>query len=67
MLSPHLKVEIFELQDPVGIAGTNPDIEACILTREVEKGGLMINTARVANGLNQIEQVFVDMILAESE
>lgn len=67
MLSPHLKVEIFELQDPVGIAGTNPDIEACILTREVEKGGLMINTARMANGLNQIEQVFVDMILAESE
>lgn len=67
VLNPHLKVEIFELQDPVGIAGTHPDIEACVLTREVEKGGQMINTARQTNGLKQVQQVFVDMILAESE
>jgi hypothetical protein len=39
MLTSNLKVEIFMLEDPIGIAGTNGDLEACILTREVEKGG----------------------------
>jgi len=32
-------VDIFELLDPVGVAGTDESLEACILTREVEKGG----------------------------
>jgi phosphopantetheine adenylyltransferase len=38
-LNPHIKVDVFELVDPVGEAGTDQQIEACILTREVEKGG----------------------------
>lgn len=46
VLYPHLKVNVFELSDPIGVAGTNALIEACILTREVEKGGKMINDAR---------------------
>jgi phosphopantetheine adenylyltransferase len=41
-----------------------PEIEACILTREVEKGGQMVNDARVKNGLGEVDLVFVDMILA---
>lgn len=46
VLYPHLKVNVFELSDPIGIAGSNPLVEACILTREVEKGGNMINEVR---------------------
>lgn len=53
------------LEDPIGMAGTDPKLEACILTREVEKGGAMINQRRVENGLQQLELVYVDMILAE--
>ena len=60
-----MKVNIFELADPVGLAGTVPEIEACILTREVEKGGAMINAQRAENGLSQVELVFVNMILAD--
>lgn len=42
-LNPAVKIEVFELNDPIGIAGTSTDIDACILTRETEKGGVMIN------------------------
>jgi phosphopantetheine adenylyltransferase len=38
-LNPNLKVFCFDLKDPVGLAGTIEDIQACILTRESEKGG----------------------------
>jgi pantetheine-phosphate adenylyltransferase len=55
----------FELEDPVGPTGTDPDLEALILTREVEKGGKMVNDARSAKGLGPLDLVFVDMILAE--
>ena len=47
MLNPNIQVDIFELNDPVGSAGSDATLEACILTREVEKGGLMINQARI--------------------
>ena len=66
-LTVHLKIEITELSDPVGPAGTNPNFEACILTREVEKGGTMINEIRLANQLQPLELVFVDMILAQKD
>ena len=42
-------------------------IEACILTREVEKGGNMINETRAKNGLNSLDLLFVDMILASQD
>ena len=40
---PKVRVDTFELLDPVGKAGTDPQIQALILTREVERGGLMVN------------------------
>jgi pantetheine-phosphate adenylyltransferase len=58
------KFVAFELEDPVGPTGTDPDLEALILTREVEKGGAMVNEARAKQGLRSLKLVFVDMILA---
>lgn len=60
-----IEIEAFELSDPVGKAETDIEIEACVLTREVEKGGEMINQARIKYGLPPVQLVFVDMILAE--
>lgn len=40
------KLQIIELADPIGPTGTDPDLEGLILTREVEKGGKMINDMR---------------------
>ena len=51
MFSSESKFVTFELSDPVGPSGTDPSLEALILTREVEKGGKMVNDARVANSL----------------
>lgn len=67
VLNPHLKVNVFELHDPIGLAGREPLIEACILTREVEKGGNLVNEARINNGLHKLDLLFVDMILASSD
>ena len=36
---PALELVTFQLNDPVGEAGTDTQIEALILTREVERGG----------------------------
>ena len=33
------RLNLVSLSDPIGPTGTDPDIEALILTREVEKGG----------------------------
>lgn len=55
------------IDDPVGVSGTLVELEACILTREVEKGGKMINDVRFKNGLKPLDLVFVDMILANQD
>ncbi len=59
------KLQIFELSDPIGPTGTDPDLDALILTREVEKGGKMINDKRTENGLKPLELIYVDMIISE--
>jgi pantetheine-phosphate adenylyltransferase len=60
-----LELDIFELDgDPAGRAASDPEIEACVLTKEVEKGGAFINERRKEQGLGALELVFADMILA---
>jgi phosphopantetheine adenylyltransferase len=49
MLAPILEVKIFELKDRTGIAATNDCIQACFLTKEVQKGGKIINEIRETN------------------
>jgi len=63
-LYPGCKVEIFELLDPIGIAGTSTNLDALILTRETAKGGKMVNDKRAENMLEPLDLVFVDMVLA---
>lgn len=63
--NPRLDCNVFELVDPCGVGATLPEIQACVLTREVEKGGLMINNIRRERGFAECELVFVDMILSD--
>ena len=56
-------MEFFELQDPIGIAADLSDLKACVLTKETQKGGQMINEAREAKGMTPLQLVFADMIL----
>ena len=64
-VAPKVKAELFSLENPVGPAGTDEQLEALILTREVEKGGVMVNEAREKNGLPPLHCYFVDMVLVE--
>ena len=59
------KIDLFEINDPVGLAGTDTGISSCVLTQEVAKGGDMINAQRKENGLEPVELVFVDMVKVE--
>lgn len=59
----NLELRFFELSDPVGIAGSLVELQACVLTKETAKGGLMINEARAAKNLPALDLVFADMIL----
>jgi phosphopantetheine adenylyltransferase len=47
-----LTIDIFALEDPAGQAATDDDLQAVILTKEVEKGGHFINDRRKENGKN---------------
>ena len=53
-LAPHLKVEISELNDATGVGGVLSDLQACVLTKETEKGGHMVNQKRRENGLEPL-------------
>ena len=64
-LNPRLTVNVFELTDMAGVGGVLPEVEACILTRETEKGGEILNNIRRERGLKEAELVFVDMIMAD--
>jgi len=41
------------------------ELEACVLTKETQRGGIMINDAREAKGMRPLELVFANMILTE--
>ena len=58
-----VELDLFELTDPAGKSATDADLDACILTRESEKGGLWMNNARKQNHLKELPFVFVDMIM----
>lgn len=62
-----MQADIFELNDPAGRAADDTEIEACVLTKEVEKGGLIINDLRKKNGLPEVVLVFADMVMASED
>ena len=62
-----IELDIFELVDPCGKGATEPDIDAVILTKEVEKGGHMINSQRKENGFKELPFAFVDIIFSEGK
>ena len=63
-----MEQDIFELVNPAGKSATDEQIEAIVLTKEVEKGGIYINGERSKNNLNELPCVFVDIVfISENE
>lgn len=42
------------IDDPIGPAGTDPDLNCIVVSKETERGGHYVNEARLKNGLNPL-------------
>lgn len=60
LLNPTIKLDIFEIFDPISKAGTE-DYEGLILTTEVESASIMINNFRISQGLQALEKSVVNL------
>ena len=45
-------LEIARITDPIGPSSTDPDLQCIAVSKETEKGGEIVNKARLENGLN---------------
>lgn len=48
------KLEIVEINDPIGPAGSDPNLNCIVVSQETLKGGAMVNDARIKNGLEPV-------------
>jgi len=58
-----LEHNIIPLIDPVGPAGTDPEYQCLVVSKETEKGGFMVNEAREKNGLNPLDVHVIDIVV----
>nr|CAB3232481.1 bifunctional coenzyme A synthase [Phallusia mammillata] len=47
-------LEIVQIEDPIGPAGTDPNLQCIVVSKETEKGGHVVNEERLKNGLNPL-------------
>ena len=62
-----ITVDIHKLTDGVGPSGSVEDIQALILTKEVEKGGHFVNRVRSENEFHELVLEFVEIITLKEE
>jgi pantetheine-phosphate adenylyltransferase len=58
------KYEIKEIFDSYGTADKDPDMEAIVVSKETEKTAELINMERLKNGLNLLDIIVIEWILA---
>lgn len=61
-VKPGLEHNIIPLVDPVGPAGTEPDYQCLVVSKETEKGGHVINDVRQKKGLDLLDIHVVDVV-----
>lgn len=54
---------IIPLEDPVGPAGTDPGFECLVVSKETEKGGLIVNNVREEKGFNPLDVHVIDVVV----
>lgn len=59
------KVEASQLVDSTGIAASQPDVDALVISKETIKGGALVNEQRIANGFAPLKFIVVDLLLIE--
>jgi pantetheine-phosphate adenylyltransferase len=56
--------EIIKLNDPLGPAASDPEIDAIVVSEDTAKGALEINKMRKKNGLGILDIISIPLVLA---
>jgi len=62
---PNEPFKIFQLDEPYGPLGTDPDVEAVVVTPDSVGRGMEANIVREKSGLKPVHVVLVPLVLAE--
>jgi phosphopantetheine adenylyltransferase len=62
LINPDVHVEIARIHDPIGPAGTDPNLDCLVVSLETAAGVDVINKARVERGLKQLATVVVPLV-----
>ena len=57
--------EIKEIVDPSGTADKDPELEAIVVSEETEQSAVNINKIRIKNGLDPLDIIVIEWILAD--
>jgi phosphopantetheine adenylyltransferase/dephospho-CoA kinase len=62
-----LEHNVVALTDPIGPAGTDPNLSCLIVSKETENGITFVNEARQENGLQNLEVHVIDLVTEETD
>ncbi|XP_031548868.1 bifunctional coenzyme A synthase-like [Actinia tenebrosa] len=65
-IRPGLQHNIVPLTDPIGPAGTDPNLKCLIVSKETEKGIAFVNEARRKSSLQDLEAHVIDIVTEET-
>ncbi|KAK3712966.1 hypothetical protein QZH41_006075 [Actinostola sp. cb2023] len=65
-IRPGLQHIVDSITDPIGPAGTEPNLRCLIVSKETQNGITFINEARQKNGLQDLEVHIIDLVTEES-
>lgn len=66
LINPELRVEIARIHDPIGPAGSDPDLDCLVVSLETAAGVDVINKVRLERGLKELATVVVPLVDADS-
>jgi len=61
-IKPSLQIDVRAILDPVGTAGTEPDIDCIVVSAETAAGGHYCNRVRAENGLEPMKVVVAPLV-----
>lgn len=65
VINPNLNIKTVPISDPIGPAGTDPDLDVLVVSQETIKGIGFVNSARCDNGLETLDSVCVDLVFPD--
>jgi phosphopantetheine adenylyltransferase len=67
LINPDVSVEVARIHDPIGPAGSDPDLDCLVVSLETAGGVDVINKVRLERGLKELATVVVPLVDADSD